>query len=105
MSAPAFTPGPWMAGTSAPLHVFTANGEAIAACNPVWNGSAVANASLIAAGPEMYEALKAFHCMDCDDGILLSDSIFFDIDRENDKQPCPHCRLIVPAIAKAEGRA
>jgi DNA-directed RNA polymerase subunit RPC12/RpoP len=62
-----------------------------------------ANAHLIAAAPDLLEALKSIRCTDCRDGVLLSDSFLFDLDREDERQPCPNCGPRFIAISKAEG--
>jgi hypothetical protein len=82
------TPGPWVAATSGPLFVAQAGGA-----NPIagafsdvrgGHGTAEANARLIAAAPEMYEALKAF------------------LDDTTPERDC--YRKALAAVAKAEGK-
>lgn len=60
MSAPQFTPGPWRVDLVKP-HQVCLNAEKtrfirVASANPQWSNCA-ANANLIAAAPELYEAL------------------------------------------------
>jgi ribosomal protein S27E len=52
---------------------------------------------------DLLAALKAIKCSDCKDGVLLTDSLLFDLDREGGKQPCPNCAIRLAAIAAAEG--
>lgn len=61
MSAPKFTPGPWIyCFRSAGTCVETESGRTVAVASPTPGvGDYDANARLIAAAPEMYEALRA----------------------------------------------
>src|SRR4051812_37585185 len=79
----AHTPGPWLAEAD-DSSVFDSEGREVADCLtfPFAGEEAEANARLIAAAPELYEALKAL--------IVLSDSAAWD--------------KAFAALAKAEGR-
>ncbi len=77
MSEPKWTPGPWTTdlGPNESAEICMApDGELIADCYlmTTGNGSGHANARLIAAAPELYEALQAFvnwrYAEDPDDG-------------------------------------
>ena len=98
------TPGPWrwFAGdhveTSRPhiKHFVGANGQGFALTVGLHIEEDAANAHLIAAAPELLEALKAIPCADCERGIRDSISM-----KLNDCRTCQPARA---AIAKAEGR-
>lgn len=103
MSKPAFTPGPWTIGKGAdltpivmvPCHPSEGTGFAVACVNPLRRmGSVVgdmnANARLIAAAPDMYEALKTAE-------FKLS------IHEEGDDEPSGALATIRAALAKAHG--
>lgn len=51
---------------------------------------------------ELAEALEVVRCVDCRDGILFSDSLLFDLDREDEQQVCRNCVIRGTAIAKAK---
>lgn len=63
MSEPKFTPGPWYIGTPPPNNeqtIGTKDGMMVAVATTGVNmvGATLANANLIAAAPELYEALE-----------------------------------------------
>lgn len=83
MSAPTYTPGPWRAVKTAhgPIDVFDARDHDVVTVY----GGRMGNARLIAAAPELLEALKA---------MVL-----------NDRHTYRDChKAAVAAITKAEGR-
>ena len=91
MSKPAWTPGPWNTEAGDSVINVLHGTERVAATNtkPYWkkyDERDVANARLIAAAPELYEALKAFMFADGHDDF-------------EDEWPAARA-----AIAKAEGR-
>jgi hypothetical protein len=94
MSVPKFTPGPWVAYRSIEcrwsIHRDKAIGAGIIADVRDWNGLEHLNARLIAAAPDLYEALKAQRCSQC-------------MPDEPDSVVCDVCRLRRAALAKAEG--
>jgi DNA-directed RNA polymerase subunit RPC12/RpoP len=51
---------------------------------------------------ELVEALRKIGCTDCKDGILLMDSLLFDLDREDETQLCPNCAVKRAAIERYE---
>ena len=53
-----FTPGPWVNGRYDMGYIFDANGEYICVCGIDDSDGANANAALIAAAPDMYQALE-----------------------------------------------
>ena len=93
-----YTPGPWKVGAECkPMYAWrgqvvakhpTDGGDFIlASCNQNYPEMAIDNDHLIAAAPELLEALKAFR-----------ESLYFERNAESVK------RLTLAAIAKAEGR-
>lgn len=62
MSDPKWTPGPWYVGRNIDTDVYGPKGLLVANCAstfPRQDGELRANTSLIAAAPELYEALEA----------------------------------------------
>ncbi len=108
------TPGPWINADAQKFHVSyegiplghaefeISAGGSIVALGMKYGKHAEANARLIAAAPELLEALKRIVCSDCRNGVLYRDSLFFDLEREDDQQQCPNCAPRLAAIAKAE---
>ena len=84
------TPGPWRDGTEGNFRIYGRDGQDVAEALPrvlntrEWR----ANARLIAAAPDLLEALKELQP-------------FFEGEHHPDH---PHCRQMRAAIAKAEGR-
>lgn len=108
-TTPTYTPGPWQVNPRMEGHVF-AGDVLIAGCmghsrNFDDNGlreQQIANARLVAAAPDLYEALKAIEadphgCPMCDSGKL----------RNPDKEHWDRCGYpkLAAALAKAEGRS
>jgi len=63
MSAPNFTPGPWRIGTPPPngeQTIGTSKGMMVAVVTTGGDTPTLSNARLIAAAPELYEALLTF---------------------------------------------
>ncbi len=104
------TPGPWKASPVSGIvgSLISCERGNVAAVMPQGTPQrfdieqTVANARLIAAAPELLEALKRIVCSDCRNGVLYRDSLFFDLEREDDQQQCPNCAPRLAAIAKAE---
>ena len=88
------TPGPWVANLTSvepkDEHEWVNDGWIIANCQ---GSDALANAHLIAAAPDLYEALVDIH------KTQLNNNIHDPDDYENTEQ----CRRIKAAIAKAKG--
>lgn len=51
------------------------------------------------------EALEKFQCGDCKDGVLYCDSLMFDLDREDEDQPCPRCAVLRAALKERDAEA
>ena len=94
----AHTPGPWVVREpeSDELHEIYAESGGELICYPVWTHNQKANIPLIAAAPELLEALR-----------LAADAIDFaqaQVDSENDRYTlCKRLVAVKRAIAKAEG--
>lgn len=95
MSAPAFTPGPWqyLRSPSGPIRVGPSHNCTVAVAPFPPTGDQEANARLIAAAPELFDALNA-----------LVNAVSPD---DNDKSYEPHFRPALKAartaLAKAQG--
>ena len=102
MTKPKYTPGPWEVINE--FNVYGKGHRLVAACGgrsqnyDVENNhiEKVASAHLIAAAPDMYEALKQI-CNDCDPAEKYCPDSF-----EEEKRICIDC-YIGKALAKAEG--
>lgn len=96
MSAPKHTPGPWRVGISKhTVYQVAAPELRIALCSDLeekgGREAEKANARLIAAAPDLLEALRLQRCSQCTPS-------------EPDEDVCDACRARRAAIAKAEGR-
>ena len=103
MSETKFTPGPWqrngtyIQGPRMALHVATVRAPAIGSA-PKTKAEADANGDLIAAAPEMYEALRAI--IEKSDDFLSTMGPNWEGDPLSDA-----CTAAKSVLAKAEGRS
>jgi hypothetical protein len=91
MSETKFTPGPWVKNWTAPYNVSGQGGSQIATVHFFSNEECQGNADLIAAAPELYEALE--NALDRLDDI----SIYYNIDLSEE------IKAANAALAKARG--
>jgi rubredoxin len=107
-----WTPGPWLVVKDQAFHKLTVRGGVsphfLAGCRDIcgWTGfdsEDEANANLIAAAPQLYEALDNLVCPRCDTRIgclVLSRAIVSTIDVN---AQCRECEAARKALARARG--
>lgn len=100
------TKGPWKIGGSCNRHIVAPGGMEIASCRPYYirrpaYDEAVANARLIAAAPELLEALEATLKITC--GACAGDGGKFNYITPDGFDACLLARQAKAAIAKAKG--
>jgi hypothetical protein len=111
MTQPAFTSGPWaFDGPSHNIIVWGPDPEH-RVCFMTSNGPALENAQLIAAAPDLYEALTEardlIHAGYCDDEARSDAPELSDAEIDEGAAPihCEECRNASAALAKARGEA
>lgn len=57
--------------------------------------------SLLRLCEEMRDALKSIMCAECRNRVLFLGSLLLDLNREDEPQPCPNCKLKTAAIRRA----
>ncbi len=86
------TPGvvddPWLKAASHPDIQFI-----VQARDPLTGYEAVLreNLRLMEENERLRKVVDSIPCGDCKDGVLYCDSLLFDLDREDEDQPCPRC--------------